>query len=126
MVVKMAAIHIELLACKFISTAARNELARAACPIHKEVPGLDSDIEVVELQHAGKGDRNGMYRSGVPVEIQIASRGLYLAYHWDDQLNGFGLTWLDEDIGMVRMVIYDQQNLKMSDEELGDLDDHPF
>lgn len=114
------AIYSELLACKRISDAARLELLRARCPIHKHVPGLDSDIEVVELQHGGwdAKDRSGMSVWDVPREIQIESRHLYLTYAWDDEVNGYALTVLNEEpYATVAEVATD---------ELGDLDEHPF
>lgn len=107
------AIHIELLACKFISEKARQELKRAHVEIHREVPGLDPEIEMVVLEHSGPGDRTGMYQWDVPIEIQIASRGLYLSYRWKDEVSGYALRWLDED---------EEDNL----DDLDDLDDHPF
>ncbi len=114
------AIYTELLGCKFISEAARKELKRAGVTIHKGVPGVDNDIEIVELQHAGSEDRGGMYVWDVPREIEIASRGLYLVYHLDESGDG-RLLWMDEDMGMVRKVVYDQHI-----EGLGELNDHPF
>lgn len=66
-----------------------------------------------------------MYVWGVPREIQIASLGLYLVYHWDDRANGYALIWMDEDMGMVRKVIYEQE-IQADEEQLGDLDDHSF
>lgn len=118
------AIYIELLACKFISEAARKELERAACPVHKEVPGLDRDIEIVELQHSGweSRDRSGMSVWDVPREIQIVSRGLYLNYAWNDEVNGGALTLLEEEM---RQAVYKEHNVETND-YLGDLDEHPF
>jgi hypothetical protein len=54
-------VNTKLLACKAISDQARRELNRAGCTIHKEVPGLDDDIAIVELQYAGDKDLNIMF-----------------------------------------------------------------
>jgi|SRR5579864_2742728 len=94
---KELAIYIELLACKVISQAARRELERACCHIHRNIPGLPDDIEVVELQHSGKGDREGTSILDVPREIQIVSRGLYLSYQFERTVDGYVLTVLNED-----------------------------
>lgn len=124
-------IHIqtELLACKRISDQARKDLQRAGCTIHKEVAGLQEDIEVVELQYLdmkhsdGQDDRTGMFVWGVPREIQIRSRELYLHYQWSDGLNGYELCVLDED---------EQDQAPTRDyppddgDELGNLDEAPF
>ena len=91
-------ISTELLGCKVISEAARRELKRACCTVYKEIPGLPDDIEVVELQHGGEGDRKGTYIWDMPREIQIASRGLSLSYWFDSTVNGYVLTLLNEDL----------------------------
>jgi len=112
-------VYTELLACKEISERAREELNRAACMIHKEVPGLPSDIEIVELQHAGARDRSGMHVWDVPLEIQIRSRELYLSYNWKDEMQGYKLSWLGEEI---RPALPPGE----ANETLGDLEEHPF
>lgn len=121
MFVNEVVIYTELLACKFISEKAREELKRACCPVHSEVPGIDAGIEIVELQHGGwdRRDRQGYYVWDTPREIQIHSRGLYLLYAWKEELNGYALTWIEEE--------ETPQPPESPDEEsLGDLDDHPF
>jgi len=115
---KALAIYTELLACKIISQAARRELERACCPIHKDIPGLPNDIEVVELQHGGVGDREGTSILDVPCQIQIASRGLYLSYEFERTIDGYVLTVLNEDL-------QETQPMRRSTEGLsrdGDLD----
>jgi hypothetical protein len=81
----------KLLACKAISDQARAELKRAGCAVHKEVPGLDDDIEIVELRHNGDKDLNVMSVWSVPREIQIASRNLHLLYTYNEQIKGYEL-----------------------------------
>lgn len=120
------AIHIELLACKHISEAARSELKRAACPIHKDVPGLEADIEIVELHHGGweSGDRSGMSVWDTIREIQIVSLGLYLVYKWNDAANGMVLMKYEED-GDIEAVTREILNLDPEEDEL-ELPEHPF
>lgn len=118
-------LHTELLACKFISEEARKDLKNAECEIFRDVPGLDSDIEIVELQHAGGKDRSGMYVWDVPREIQIESRGLYLYYCWSDEYNGYALTVWDEEMRPALVAEKTTEDAK-DEESLGDLDAHPF
>jgi hypothetical protein len=113
---------IQLLAAAQITEAARKELARAGCPIHKDVLWGDfANVEIVELQHAG--DLQMMSVWGTPREIQIPSRSLYLHYHWQDSINGFVLTVLGEDENAAPV-----ENTSPGDsaDNLGDLDEHPF
>jgi len=106
---------IQLLACTWITDAARKELTRAGCPVHKDVLWEPlQDVEIVELQHAG--DMQMMSVWGTPREIQIPSRGLYLNYRWEDKYQGMALFVLDEKTS---------EDTEMP-EPLGDLDDHPF
>jgi hypothetical protein len=114
---------IQLLACSHITEAARKELARAGCPIHKDVLWGDFEqVEIVELQHAG--DLQMMLVWGTPRELQIPSRGLYLHYHFSETHNGYELALLDEDESETSPL----ENTSLGDESdvLGDLDDHPF
>lgn len=82
--------HTLLLACKHISEPARRALKRAGCEIHKDVPGLDDDIEIVELQYAGEKDLNMMSVWGIPREIQIFSKNLHLFYVYNEKI-GYNL-----------------------------------
>jgi hypothetical protein len=62
-------------------------------------------IEVVELQHAGKQDRQGTKdEKGVPHEIDIASRGLFLSYQWEEEIDGYSLVTYDEQRARARQV----------------------
>jgi hypothetical protein len=81
----------KLLACKAISDQARQELKRAGCIIHKEVPGLDDDIEIVVLQYVGDKDLNVMSIRDIPREIEIKSKKLHLLYTYNEQIEGYEL-----------------------------------
>ena len=78
----------KLLACKVISDQARQELKRAGCTIHKEVPGLDDDIEIVELRHDGEKDLNVMSIRDVPREIEISLKTCICCIHMTSRLKG--------------------------------------
>lgn len=120
-------VNTELLACKHISEQAKAELDRAGCTIHKEVPGLDTDILIVELhfldmKHVdGQADRSGYLVWDVPREIQIRSLGLYLSYQWSDEYNGYALRVWDEEETPAPAPIESTE-----DEDLSDLDEMPF
>src|SRR5690348_453265 len=79
-----------LLACKHISGQAHRELKRAGCTIHEDVPGLDDDIEIVELRYEGDEDLNMMSVWGMPREIEIFSKNLHLFYVYDEKI-GYNL-----------------------------------
>jgi hypothetical protein len=112
-----------LLACNQISEPARRELIRAGCTIHKDVPGVEDDLEIVELRYADENDINCMYIWNVPVEIQIFSKNLHLLYSFDEKvgykLEGGKLIEPEEPEPEPPAPTYD-------DLDLGDLEDHPF
>lgn len=114
------AIYTELLVCKVISQAARRELERACCRVHKDIPGLPEDIEIVELQHGGEGDRQGVYIWDVPREIHIASRGLYLSYQFERTVDGYVLTVLNEGLQETQPMRRSTESLRGDrDQEVG-------
>ena len=108
-----------LLACKHISDQARRELNRAECPIHEDVPGIEEDdLEIVELRYADEKDINCMYIWNVPVEIEIFSKNLHLFYSFDEK-EGYKLEG-------GKLVEEQPEPAPTYDDDLGDLDGHPF
>lgn len=109
--------YTRLLACKDISERAREDVHRAGITIHKDVPGIEQDVEIVVITVEGPYDQI-MSVWDVPREIQLQSRGIQFLYLWDDSINGYKLCEWDE---------YEKPVFIASNEDdLGDLDDHPF
>lgn len=122
-----------LLACTEISDKAWAELRRAGCPVHLEVVDAyinGHGVKIVELHYhydperSWENDLQTMSVWGNIREVQIKSLGLYLARVWDEKIQGWRLTEYGE--AEEAAFIPPTSDDFLSDDNLGDLDDHPF
>lgn len=116
-----------LLACKYITDKARHELRRAGT-IHTNIPGLVDSIELVAIPYDSLEDLHMMSVWDVPREIDVKSRYLHFFYNYVESISGYCLSaGSDDEVDLETLIRRETAPpAETNDDDLGDLEDHPF